>query len=258
MKCPSPFFVWFHHRSGSTHLCSLLDSHPDIASWGEIFYRGEGGAEADLFTRSEKTSEAEFLEHLYSFRWDEAGTNLCEADPEPPLVRAVGFKLKYQQATVYPAVMQYLRPERSMKAIHLVRTNLLSALVSAAMIPRLLTQFRRPNLLTGESPQEIERTVILDPNTIFDDLCSLELRIENARTQLEGFESLEITYEDLIADQQTTCRRVLEFLDVDATQELVSRYVKIMPRSLREGLSNLDEVAAAIRGTRFETCLEVE
>ncbi|MEM7316857.1 MAG: hypothetical protein AAF497_27310, partial [Planctomycetota bacterium] len=77
MKCQTPFFLWFHHRSGSSHLSSLLDSHADVASWGELFYRGEAGATGDLFTRSGKKSEAEFLDDLYGYRWNSNGANLC-------------------------------------------------------------------------------------------------------------------------------------------------------------------------------------
>ena len=256
MTCPVPFFVWFHHRSGSSHLCSLLDSHAEIASWGEFFYRGEAGAAGDIFTRSGSQSEAEFLDHVYSYRWNSDGAYLCVEDPQPPLARAVGFKLKYQQGAAHPGVMNYLRQQRRMKAIHLVRTDLLSALISAAMIPRLLKQFQRPNLLNGESPQQVERAVRLDPQTVRTDLEELESRIERGREALNGFETLELTYEDLLDSQATTCRKVLDFLEVDGSPDLASRYVKIMPRSIAESLANVHEVAEALQGSRFESLLD--
>ncbi len=256
MTCPIPFFVWFHHRSGSSHLCSLLDSHSEIASWGEFFYRGEAGAAGDIFTRSGSQSESEFLDHLYSYRWNSRGAYLCVNDPEPPLARAVGFKLKYQQNATYPGVMSYLRQQPQMKAIHLVRTNLLSALISAAMIPRLLKQFQRPNLLASESPQQVERTVRLDPQTVHAELEMLESRIERGREALDGFEVLELRYEDLLDAQAVTCRKVLDFLEVDGSINLASRYVKIMPRSIEESLENVNEVAKALQGSRFASFLQ--
>ncbi|NND97500.1 MAG: hypothetical protein HKN47_09260 [Pirellulaceae bacterium] len=256
MKCPAPFFLWFHHRSGSSHLSSLLDSHDQIASWGEFFYRGEAGAAGDLFTRSGSDSEAAFLEHLYCYRWADTGANLCETDPVPPLVRAVGFKLKYQQADTHPGALNYLRRQPGMKAIHLIRTNLLSALVSAAMIPRLIKKFRRPNLIHGESPRQVETSVRLNPQTIVCQLEELEHRIDVARGALVGLDLLEITYEDLLDQQSATCRTVLDFLGVDASVELTSRFVKIMPRSLDSSLANKDEIAAALRGSRFASLLD--
>ena len=258
MNCPNPFFVWFHHRSGSTHLISLLDSHPEIATWGEFFYRGEADAVEDLYTRSGATSEAEFLKDFYGYRWDANGANLTETDPEPPLVRAVGFKLKYQQADVYPGVMKHLCQEPRAKAIHLVRKNLLAALVSSAMIPRLLKQFRRPNLLSGDATDQVDRTVWLDPHTLLDQLVDLEARIERAREAIREFETLEITYEELIEDSDATCRTVLEFLNVDPTTALVSRYVKIMPRSLQDAIDNWSDVADVISGTKYASMLDQE
>src|SRR5262245_60864541 len=177
MKCPSPFIIWFHHRSGSTHLASLLDSHPDIACWREIFYRGEGLAAEDLFTLSGARSEEVFLEHLFSYRWGPGGANLCGADPQGPRPRGVGFKLKYQQAAAYPRVLESLRAQRRVKVIHLVRTNLLAALASAAMIPRLLDRFRRPNVRAGDSLDGVERSVRLEPRTVLSELEALEASI---------------------------------------------------------------------------------
>jgi len=256
MKCQTPFFIWFHHRSGSTHLSSLLDSHPQIASWGEFFYRGEAGAPADIFTRSGQPTEPQFLESFYAYRWDANGAKLCVDDPVPPLMPAVGFKLKYQQAETYPPVMNYLQQDSNVKAIHLIRTNLLSALVSAAMIPRLLKKFQRPNLINGESPGEVERRVELNPETVLDELQELESRIERGRQAMSGFKTLEITYEDLVRSSSLTCKKVLEFLNVDADSELDSRYVKIMPQSIRQSLSNGEAVADALQGTRYAHMLE--
>jgi hypothetical protein len=257
MKCPAPFFIWFHHRSGSTHLTSLLDSHPAITCWKELFYRGERAAADDLFTRSRAPSADVFLDHVYSYRWGPEGANLSPADPRPPLPRAVGFKLKYQQAAVYPRVLDSLRGRSGIKVIHLVRTNLLAALASAALVPRLWERFGRPHLLAGESPDGIEWSVRLDPRTVIAELEELEARIDEGRRALAEFEVLEITYEELLNAQAATCRTVLEFLGVDAAPDLTSRYAKVLPRSLRQTLTNADEVAAALAGSRFAPFLEV-
>lgn len=256
MTCPVPFFVWFHHRSGSSHLCSLLDSHTEIASWGEFFYRGEADVAGDIFTRSRCRTEAEFLDHVYAYRWNSKGAYLCVDDPQPPLARAVGFKLKYQQNVVYPGVLDYLRQQPRMKAIHLVRTNLLSALISAEMIPRLLEQFNRSNLLAGEPIGKLHRAVRLNTQTLVAELEDLEMRIQRGRQVIEGFETLEVTYEELLDSETTTLRKVLEFLEIDPAHNLVSRYEKIMPRSIEASLENLYEVAEALQGSRFAALLD--
>ncbi|TWU48846.1 hypothetical protein Poly51_47500 [Rubripirellula tenax] len=256
MNCRTPFFIWFHHRSGSSHLCSLLDSHPEIACWGEFFYRGEAGVDGDLFTRSACDTEAEFLNDVYSHRWSPSGATLCADDPEPPLATAVGFKLKYQQGDSYPCVLDHLRSHRSMKAIHLVRTNLVAALLSASMIPRLLDQFQRANLLATTPSHDLDRTVWLDTETILDELVELESRIDVARRELDAMDCLEVTYENLIDSPKKTCQSILDFLDVDASIELVSRLQKIMPHSIAASLGNFDEVSEALEGTRFAVHLD--
>jgi hypothetical protein len=256
MKCPTRFFIWFHHRSGSTHLTSLLDSHPDIACWKELFYRGEATATEDSFTLSRAESEDVFLEHLFSYRWGPGGANLCPADPQEPLPRAVGFKLKYQQAAAHPRIFEYLRGQKGVKVIHLIRANLLAALSSAAMIPRLLERFERPNVLAGESLDGIELSVRLDPRTILRELEALETTIALARQQLRGLSTLEITYEDLLNAPAATCRSALRFLGTDPSLRLTSRYVKIMPCSLHETLANADEIARVLAGSRFATMID--
>ena len=204
MNCPAPFFIWFHHRSGSSHLCSLLDSHSDIACWGEFFFRGEADASADIFSRSRSPSEAQFLGDLYSYRWNKQGAYLCMDNPVLPLPSAVGFKLKYQQASQYPDVVPALQSIDGIKVIHLVRNDLLSAIVSAEMIPRMLKKFRRPNLLTGDCSQDVQRKVRLNCATLITELEELEARIKAGRQALDEFRTLEITYEDLLESPQTT------------------------------------------------------
>jgi hypothetical protein len=236
----------------------LLDSHPKVACWGEFFYLGEAGATQDVYTRSGAPNEASFLEDFYGCRWDVAGANLTETDPEPDTFQAVGFKLKYQQADSYPGVMRYFLAQPRVKVIHLVRTNLLAALVSSAMIPRLLKKYRRPNLLSSDSSESLERTVRLDPNALVDDLRELESRIDRARRAITEFDSIEITYESLVDQPRTTCRILLDFLEVDPDVDLESRYVKIMPRSIRESLNNWSEVCAAINRTPYASMLDEE
>jgi hypothetical protein len=236
----------------------LLDSHPEVASWGEFFYLGEAGAPQDVYTRSGAPDEASFLEDFYCCRWSAEGANLTETDPEPGMFHSVGFKLKYQQADSYPGVMRFLRDQPRIKVIHLVRTNLLAALVSSAMIPRLLERFRRPNLLSSDSTNSLERTVRLDPDTLVDDLGQLEMRIDRARRAIAEFDSIEITYENLVDLPRATCRSLLEFLDVDRNVDLESRYVKIMPRSIRDSLDNWSEVSAAIKRTPYASMLDEE
>ena len=109
--------------------------------------------------------------------------------------------------------------------------------------------------MNGESPGEVERRVELNPDTILAELSELETRIENARQAMQGIPTLEVTYEALVSEGGETCRQVLDFLKLDTTANLDSRYVKIMP-SLRESLTNWESIADVLQGTRYEPMLE--
>ena len=126
------------------------------------------------------------------------------------------------------------------------------------MIPRLLERYRRPNLLSSDYSGSLERTVRLDPDTLVHDLQELASRIDRARDAIAGFDSMEITYENLVDHPGVTCRSLLEFLKVDPTVDLESRYVKIMPGSIRDSLSNWPEISVAIEGTPYASMLDEE
>ena len=254
---PTPFIIWFNQRSGSTHLVSLLDSHPEIACFAEIFYQGEGLATNDLFSDSAVHEEGIFLEHFFSYRWGPEGSNIVKKPQKQKSPGAVGFKLKYEQAERYPKVFQYLSKHYDrIKVIHLVRENFLSTIASSMFVPKLLNSFKRPNLHHGVSLEGISRTVKLNPDTILKELETLEAGITRSRNAVLEFDTLEVTYENLVQSQNGTCRRILQFLRVGDTQKLSSRFKKIMPSSLEDYVENIDEIRSLLSGSKFSHLIE--
>jgi Sulfotransferase family len=250
------FIIWCSQRSGSTHLSSLLDSHPQIACWRELFYRGEAGVASDRFTRSGYTDVDAFLTDFFAFKWGPDGTRLHHHGDYSPTPMAIGFKLKYEQISRYPTIGRYLEAQSSTRIIHLVRENLVSAIVSSKMIPILLSEFGTTNIPVTVALDGLRRAVELDPSTIFDELCDLEEGINRAIKRVAHLPILEVQYEKLIAQPLNMCRTILAFLGVDAWETLSSCYQKIMPQCLHDSISNFDQIREKLRGTRFALFLE--
>jgi sulfotransferase family protein len=250
------FVIWFNERSGSTHLSSLLDSHPQISCWREVFYRGEAERVYDYFDRSCLSSTNEFLEHFFEYRWGPEGTRMLIEHDVSVMPRAVGFKLKYQQLARRPDLEGCLELRPQLKIIHLVRQNLLATLVSSHIVDRVFRQFGAANITKEMSVGELSRCVALNPRTIVAELSELEARIAGARESMRRFPMLEITYEDLLRAPAGTCRTILEFLGVESTQSLRSRYKKIMPIELRNSIINYADIEFVLNGTRFGDLLK--
>lgn len=250
------FVVWCHHRTGSTHLTSLLDSHPDVACWPELFFAGEGEALSDYYLDSEVESTGEFLSAFYSYDWGPSGANLPGTHRPARALAAIGFKLKYGQVQRYPDVLDYLRRiQDELLIVHLRRMNVLASLVSERALPLVSRRFGRPNVKTAINAVHFSPRVTLDPATIVDELEALCALVERSSALVEQFEVVEITYEDLIKEPPATLSRIAGFLGVSHEPELRTRYQKIMPAELREVIANADQIASALAGTRFSTLI---
>lgn len=250
------FIIWFNERSGSTHLSSLLDSHPKVACYREIFYRGEAGRLEDRFTRSGRPTIKDFMDRFFSYDWGPGGIRIAPERHSSLSPRAIGFKLKYQQIDRYPALREYLIEDPNLRVIHLVRANLVATIVSSKMLRVLLSRLGTTNIVADIDLSEVPRAVYLDPSALLTELGELELRIARAKHVVSHLPIIEVTYEGLILNQSRTCKAILSFLGIETESELTSNYQKIMPRSLKDCILNFDEIYSTLKGSRFEHHLE--
>jgi hypothetical protein len=249
-----PFVIWCNQRSGSTHLSSLLASHPEIACWRELFFAGEGRSSQDYFTRSRSSDLPSFLDRFFLYDW--RAINLFYERPMVQEPNAVGFKLKYQQVARYPRISDYLLSRRStIRVIHLVRANLLATLVSSRILPLVFARFNDANVLADTSLNDFHPLVSLDAKALHSDLECLEAEIVRSRELVANFNTLEVTYEDIVGTPPSSNNRLLTFLSVNSQRLLNSRYRKLLPMSPLDSISNKDEVWSVLKGTRFESCL---
>jgi hypothetical protein len=154
------------------------------------------------------------------------------------------FKAMYNQLA-RPFALRYLLDHREIRVIHLRRENLLNAYVSL-----LLMQKRRELQAT----RPVARIWIrVDADRAIAALRKAVARFERFDRLFAGHPRLNVSYESLIEGSRLkaeTGRQICDFLGV-SRQPMQSRIVKLNPRSLRDMVTNYDELAEALSRTEF-------
>ncbi|OVA15779.1 hypothetical protein BVC80_1825g12 [Macleaya cordata] len=232
-------------RSGSGWFETLLNSHINVSSNGEIFSVKE--------RRSNISSIVQTLDKVYNLDWfSSASKNECSA--------AVGFKWMLNQGLMehHEKIVEYFN-RRGVSAVFLFRRNLLRRMISVLAN----TYDRDAKLLNGthkshvHSPHEAQILATYKP-TINATLLIKNLKVVEDTTAkaIEYFKSTRHTilyYEDLI-NNRTKLMEVQEFLRVPQ-RDLKSRQVKIHKGSLSDHVENWDDVNKTLTGTPYESFL---
>ena len=248
------FVLLSTQRSGTSYLMERLAAHPAIGGYGEALlpaslgpFEWPDGAGDRLFYsgyRLQRGHSARFYSHLDLFGYI---NHLYEPRRD---FRAIGFKLMYDEARPYPELLPFLKL-RGVRVLHLVRNNLLDLFLS-----RETVMFRR--FVHARSPHEREVVSIeVDTDKLVSRLQLLARQQQFARRVIRTLRmpSLELTYEDIVADESSV-RRAVRFLGVsDEGVDLPAKMLKVSP-SQKTSTANWDEVAARLRGTSFEHFLE--
>jgi hypothetical protein len=215
-------------RTGSTHLVSLLDSHPQIRCFGELFTHHEGTLD-EAYVTSSRSDPHDYVAHLTA----------------PLTETAVGFKLPMSSIRANPDALELLEPG-DLRVVRLCRLNLLALFVSR----RLLASTRVPQSTRGDYG---DATVVLDPKQCL----SVFRRTEEHERYLDGIAAgkpvFRITYEELATGQRLA--EIQSFLGVEPTA-LRSPFSRIRSRPLAETVENWSEVEDALRGSPYERFLE--
>ncbi|KAL6648024.1 hypothetical protein ACP70R_012248 [Stipagrostis hirtigluma subsp. patula] len=242
------FAIISSQRSGSGWFETLLNSHINVSSNGEIFSTKE--------RRSNITSIIRTLDKVYNLDWNSsASKNECTA--------AVGFKWMLNQGLManHGDIVDYFN-RRGVSAIFLFRRNLLRQLVSqlANNHDRYLKQLNGTHKAHVHTRHEAKILARYKPRL---NTTSLIWRLKQAdeynRDALDNLKSIRhitIYYEDLIRNR-TKLVDVLDFLKVPR-RKLASRHVKIHTKPLSEQIENWDEVYNKLNGTHYESFLNAD
>jgi hypothetical protein len=221
------FLILCQGRTGSNHLVSLLDSHPEIRCYFELFALVRGFDEH--FSRSGHTEPGSYLDELLG----RAG------------IPCAGFKLTWNSMLAYPNTVDLLE-SGNFAVVRLYRQNRLAQLVSGRLVERSgVSQSTEGSYGTTR--------VRVDAARCLDRLRMLELIDRVLDSLASSSLALSISLEDLGSQERLV--GLQEALGV-TPHALTSEYERLRTRPLPEVVINWDEVAEALQGTRFERYLE--
>jgi hypothetical protein len=217
-------------RSGSTHLGHLLDSHPDIRCYGELFTPGH--AHFDVAGTSEHHA---YLDGMVA----DAGT------------RVVGFRHMWPGLYAYPQTLDLFR-DPTIRIIRLKRWNLLALHLSTLFVESSgVGSSTQGTYKVDRVRVDLDRCFADLQNCHFVDLVLDELSRDRAVAH--------VTYEHLVdpAHNEQLLVQLQQFLGVEA-KVLTSPHEQMRRRPLADSIENWDEVQAALRPTPWEHFLRSE
>ena len=241
-----PFLILANQRSGSSVLRYALNEQKGVVSHGELLREGAhakvsfaaqhaGGWKRFVARVAPERALRRYLGDLWKPRGE---------------VRAAGFKLMYDQ--VSEPVTKVLAERDDVRFVHLVRTNALKSHLSYE-VARAHERFTvRQEEAFAYEPIELDTTRLVDA------MRDHHARIERHRAWLGERPTLDVTYEELLADPGAVVARVLGFLDVPGEVVGDLPLKKMTPDALDQAVTNADEVRAALRGTEFAGLIEAD
>lgn len=250
---PTRFVILASMRSGSRWLVELLDAHPPAVVYGEAFLADGQGSMA-----SSAASLPYFTTYLAARpAWARHARRLQRARYLELLYRsggealAVGYKLMAGQAARSPWLLEYSSLRR-VRVVHLVRRNLLRAIVSHKVaLERHSFHPRRNSELAPVSLR-------LDADGLVDEIERRSAAVDGARARVGRLQlrSIEVEYEDLLRNTAEELARVCVFLGIRPPSRLPeTTLVRAVP-SLDAVVSNLADVGHALAGTPYAWMLE--
>ena len=236
-----PFVIAAGPRSGSTLLQTLLHSHRNAICMHELlvksggtprFYRYNLGRREQLI-RTREQDMAAFLDAVL-------------LDPQPPWIKAVGFKAMY----VHPrdegerrATWEMLGQIPDLRVIWL-RRNPVRRVISFAIA-------RETGKWVGEKTTD---AIHLNPEYLPRRLDFEEQEAEAARERVENCKTIDVQFESLTETPDALLTKIQSFLELPH-RPLHSSLTSQNPRTLQEMVANFSEVKDALAGTKWEESL---
>jgi hypothetical protein len=164
---------------------------------------------------------------------------------------AVGFKVMYDQIGYhrygFPMVLRYIRAN-NVRVIHLIRENSLNTCISK--------QFARATRTYHTDGNQAQTAMAIDIPKLMKEIRSVEKAKSRWKAVLDADQCLEFSYEDFVIDKQTVSRRLLEFLEVDSSVQLISPLKKVLTAPLTESILNYAELESALKESGFARFLD--
>jgi hypothetical protein len=227
-------------RTGSTFLFQCLDSHPEVHCAAELL---NGQPDFPI-----PPPRGPFRYIIKGFRIARTGAWLPHYRLEKFYNAATTpvrcFKVMYGQF-VRPFALRYLLQHREIRVIHLRRENLLQTHVSVALMQK------RRDLHVTQPVAPVWAHI--DPGLAIAAMRQTEALYQRYDRLFAGHPLMHVSYETMIDGSRldaATGERICDFLGV-SRQPMQSPLVKLNPRSLRDMVSNYDQLAEAVSRSEF-------
>ncbi|XP_074274531.1 uncharacterized protein LOC141598695 isoform X2 [Silene latifolia] len=239
------FAILSTQRSGSGWFETLLNSHMNVSSNGEIF--------SVKPRRANVTNIVDTLDKLYNLDWfSSASKNECTA--------AVGLKWMLNQGLMqhHEEILEYFT-SRGVSVIFLFRRNLLRRMISilANLYDRDFKLLNGTHKSHVHSPREAEILAsykpVVNATTLIPELKQVQKNMVKALGYFNSTRHIMLYYEDVLKNR-TKLLDVQDFLMVPR-MNLTSRQVKIHKGSLSEQVANWDDIQKTLNGTEYESYL---
>ncbi|KAG6666277.1 uncharacterized protein LOC122305765 [Carya illinoinensis] len=246
---PVQFFaILSMQRSGSGWFETLLNSHVNVSSNGEIFSVKD--------RRKNISSILQNLDRVYNLDWfSSASRNQCTA--------AVGFKWMLNQGLMehHKEIVEYFN-RTGVSAIFLFRRNLLRRMVSMLAnsydrYAKLLNGTHKSHVHTHEEANILSKyKPFINSTSLITDLKDMEVTRAKVLEYFNNTRHIILYYEDLIMNH-TKLDNVQQFLKLPK-KELTSRQIKIHKGPLSDHIRNWEDVNKTLTGTVYESFLRSE
>jgi LPS sulfotransferase NodH len=234
------FVIVSSERSGSNLLLANSHRHKNIRVFWEVFHPKQS-VRSSFFDRVylDGQDPIRFLRSIYHFQYDKE-------------IQAVGFKLFYSHCRDEntKCVWDYLAKTKSVRIVHLIRVNLLAALVS-------LEKARHTGIWSAPKDEPEKRADFpsfpITPERCEKYFSTIEKQRERIHNLFKRSSFHMLTYEDLVHDKLSTLNRYYSFLGVNDINELPEIDIaKQATKQPAEQISNFDELKEIFSGTKYE------
>ncbi|KAL3538891.1 hypothetical protein ACH5RR_002257 [Cinchona calisaya] len=240
------FAILSTQRSGSGWFETLLNSHINISSNGEIF--------SVKPRRTNASTIVETLDKLYNLDFfTSASKNECTA--------AVGLKWMLNQGLMqhHEEIVEYFK-SRGVSIIFLFRRNLLRRMISILansydQNAKLLNGTHKSHVHSHHEAEILARyKPTINATTLIPNLRQVDEMVTKALEYFKSIRHILLYYEDIIKNP-SKLREVQDFLRVPQ-MDLNSRQVKIHKGSLSSQVENWVEIEKALKGSPYESFLQ--
>jgi LPS sulfotransferase NodH len=234
-------------RTGSSMLRTLLASHPQIMSHGELL------TAPILDALLPEDPRASMIEAADQLRREAPVSFGQEMVFNPEGKKAVGSKILYDSVLHAPfvQVLSALQSDTQIKLIHLKQVNRLRRLVSLLAASR---GHGVVNIWDGSGPPAV-KPFSVSPEECLSDFEYVEGLEERFASIFSGHQTFDVSFEELIGNSDETLGAIQDFLGIDR-HSLQPATTPVNPAPLSRILSNYAEISHFFVDTPYACLFE--